>query len=103
MKPMTPMAPMAPMKPMEPMQPQSAWWPKDLGDHPNSSGSQNQMRYAYFGDARRLAVDNGGVIKVYDTGPHQIQGFSQQQSGSGSLRFASAEGTIDLASLPTIS
>ncbi|MCB1194363.1 MAG: hypothetical protein KDK90_28280, partial [Leptospiraceae bacterium] len=30
------------------------WWPGDLG-FPNSSGAQNNIRYAYFANIRRLA------------------------------------------------
>ena len=41
---------MKPMAPMKPMSPPKRWWPADLGDHPNSSGRQNQTRYAFFGD-----------------------------------------------------
>ncbi len=47
MEPMKPMAPMKPMEPMKPMAKSEAWWPADLGD-PSSSGSQNDMRYAFF-------------------------------------------------------
>ncbi len=79
-----------------------SWWPSEL-HAPNSTGSQNDMRYAYFGDARRLAVDRGGKVTVYDTLDHQIGGVSQQQSGSASLTFSSQHGPIDLATLPVVS
>ena len=35
------------------------WWGPDLR-FPNSTGGQNDMRYAYFAQARRLAIDVGG-------------------------------------------
>ncbi len=78
------------------------WWPGDLGA-PSSVGAQNSVRYAYFPGARRLAIDLNGQVTVYDTLDHQIGGFGQQQSGSGSLTFSSQYGTVDVASLPVVS
>jgi hypothetical protein len=78
------------------------WWPADLR-HPNSTGAQNGVRYAYFAQARRLAIEVNGRVTVYDTLDHQIGGFGQQQSYGGSLSFNSQYGLIDVASLPVIS
>ena len=78
------------------------WWGTDLR-YPNSTGSQNGARYAYFAQARRLAIEVHGRVTVYDTLDHQIGGFGQQQSGSGSISFSSQYGLIDVASLPVIS
>jgi hypothetical protein len=69
------------------------WWPAALGV-PSSVGAQNDVRYAYFPAARRLAVDLKGKVTVYDTQDHQIGGFSQQQSELGSLSFASQFGPV---------
>lgn len=77
------------------------WWPGGMG-HPNSAGSQNGMRYAYFARARRLAIERDGAVTLYDTQDHQIGGVSQQQSLSGSLRFTSQHGVVELASLPMV-
>lgn len=79
-----------------------AWWPADLGS-PNSTGSQNDQRYAYFAQSRRLAIDDGAGVTVYDTGDHQIGGVSQQQSHGRSLAFTSQHGAVDVASLPVVS
>ncbi len=46
------------------------WWPADLR-WPNSTGAQNGVRYACFAQARRLAIDVGGSVTVYDTLDHQ--------------------------------
>ncbi len=81
--------------------PRAQWYPKELGT-PNSTGSQNNVRYAYFANAHRLAVDSGGDVWVYDTLNHQIGGFSQQQGSSGSITFTSQFGTVNLASLPVV-
>ena len=81
---------------------QADWWPADLGV-PSSLGAQNEVRYAYFPDTQRLAVDINGNVTVYDTQGHQISGFSQQQPGSGSLSFSSQLGNVDMSHLPVIS
>jgi len=78
------------------------WWPADLR-WPNSTGAQNNVRYAYFAQARRLAIEVHGSVTVYDTLDHQIGGFSQQQSAGGTLSFSSQYGLIDVASLPVVS
>lgn len=78
------------------------WWPSDLGA-PTSAGSQNDVRYAYFAAARRLAIELHGKVTVYDTLDHQIGSFSQQQSHAGSLSFHSQHGLVDVGALPVIS
>ena len=84
------------------MPPPPDWWGPDLR-WPNSTGSQNGCRYAYFAQARRLAIEVGGRVTVYDTLDHQIGGFSQQQGGSGSMSFNSQCGLFDVGSLPVVS
>lgn len=81
--------------------PRDQWYPADLGA-PASAGSQNNLRYAYFPNARRLAVDSGGDVWIYDTLDHQIGGFGQQQGGSGSITLSSQYGTVNLSSLPVV-
>ena len=82
--------------------PASNWWPPDLGA-PNATGSQNSVRYAYFGGPRRLAVQTNSEVWVYDTLDHQIGGFSQQQGAGGSILFTSQYGTVNLGTLPVVS
>jgi Short C-terminal domain len=82
--------------------PVSHWWPRDLG-RPSATGSQNSVRYAYFANARRLAVETDGEVWVYDTQSHQIGGFSQQQGSGSSILFTSQLGTVNLADLPVVS
>jgi Short C-terminal domain len=77
------------------------WWPADLG-MAGSTGGQNNLRYAYFPGARRLAIDVNGQVTVYDTGEHQIGGFSQQQSGDQSITFTSQFGLVRVADLPQV-
>ena len=78
------------------------WWPQELGP-PSSTGAQNDVRYAYFPQARRLAINVNGRISVYDTQDHQIGGFSQQQSGGASVTFTSQYGLVSLFNLPIVS
>ena len=103
-KPFDPFKPLPGMKPMEPMEPlpfihpgiagERPWWPEDLGT-PVAAGRQGDVRYAYFADAHRLAVDRGGVITVYDTADHRIGGAGQQQGGGRlDLVFTSQHGTV---------
>jgi hypothetical protein len=77
------------------------WWPDGLG-MPASTGAQNSMRYAYFPDRHRMALDANGRVSVHDTGDHWITGFSQQQSGDQTLTFTSQHGAVRLDSLPQI-
>ena len=78
------------------------WWPGDLGS-PSSTGGQNNVRYAVFPGSRRLVVDLGGQVTVYDTLDNQIGGVSQQQGGNDSMTFSSQYGTIAVNSLPVVS
>ena len=103
MKPMQPMEPMQPMKSMSASQ--ERWWPESLGDSPNSVGGQNEVRYAYFSDKDRLAVDTGdGKVGVYDTGGQKISGVQQAQSGDKrSVVFTGPQGEIALDKLKKVS
>jgi hypothetical protein len=79
----------------------SRWWPAEFGS-PNSSGGQNDCRYAYFANSRRLIVDISGDVWIYDTLDHRIAGVSQQQGGGMSWIFTSQFGTVNLGSLPVV-
>lgn len=84
------------------MPPPPDWWGPDLR-WPNSTGSQNGCRYAYFAQACRLAIEDQGHVTIYDTLDHQIGGFSQQQSGSGGMGFSSQYGQMNVGQLPVVS
>jgi hypothetical protein len=79
------------------------WWTTVGLQFPNSTGKQNDIRYAYFAGIRRLAIQLHGDITLYDTLDHQIGGFSQQQGNDASLTFTSQYGLVDIKSLPVIS
>ena len=74
------------------------WWPAEFGT-PSSVGAQNAMRYAFFPTARRLVLDEGGVVSTFDTGKHIITGVSQQQSGSQTIAFSGPGGPIPIEKL----
>lgn len=92
------MEPMEPMEPMKPMSGGEKWWPKELGE-PSTSGSQNEMRYAFFPGKRRLLVEQGGKLTTYDSADHRITGVSQQNSQTQSLAFADQNGSVMLDDL----
>ncbi|MEP7453411.1 hypothetical protein [Phyllobacterium sp. SB3] len=73
-------------------------WPDGLGQA-SSTGSQNDLHYAFFPESRRLAIKDGSSLTLYDTEDHRIQGVSQQQSTARSLRFTSQNGDVDLSDL----
>jgi hypothetical protein len=102
MKPLEPLEPMKPMEPMRPMDPPAQWWPDGLG-HPAATGSQNDLRYAYFPDSRRLAVQTRGMTKLYDTADHRISGVSQRrQNNDGGATFTSQSGDVRLEDLTVL-
>ena len=76
-------------------------WPPEFGP-PSSSGGQNDMRYAFFPKARRLIVEDASKRTIYDTGSHMISGVSQQQSGTGSMKFQCQDGDLRLDELPVV-
>ena len=96
--PQVAMEPMKPLPGMKPIDFGKPWWPSDLGE-PSTSRAQNEMRYAFFPEARRLLIEDGGKLTTYDAGDHQISGVSQAQSRGHSLTFTSQEGPVDLAEL----
>lgn len=79
----------------------SQWWPAELGS-PASTGAQNDLRYAFFPEQRRLAIQQDGRVRVHDTGEHRLSGFSQQQGGGQSLTFMSQFGLVRVADLPLV-
>ena len=81
--------------------PGGAWWPAGL-PAPESTGAQNDVRYAWFAAPRRLAIERAGRVTVHDTLDHRIAGFAQQQSGSSTLSFTSQHGAVDVARLPVV-
>jgi hypothetical protein len=67
----------------------SDWWPANLGT-PSAVGAQNELRYAVF--PRRLVIEDGGRVEIYDTGNHRIFGVAQAQSADQTLTFPAKMG-----------
>jgi hypothetical protein len=57
-------------------------------------GAQNALRYAVFPETRRLAIQDGQHVAVYDTGDHRIFGVAQAQSHDQTLTFTSQTGLV---------
>lgn len=79
----------------------SSRWPEDLGT-PSTTGSQNQMHYAFFPASRRLAIVTDGHMTIYDTQTHVISGLAQQQGSGQSLTLTSQHGPVPLSSLQRV-
>jgi hypothetical protein len=77
----------------------SNWWPASLGT-PSAVGAQNDLRYAVF--PRRLGINDGGHVEIYDTGNHQIFGVAQAQSADQTLTFTSQDGLVRVKDLPKV-
>ena len=95
------MEPMKPMQPMKPMDFGPAWWPDDLGQ-PASSGGQDDIRYAFFPDRQRLAIQQNGKVTLYNSGDHRIGGVSQRQGSGQSPVFTSQKGEVTLDQLKKV-
>ena len=78
---------------------QGDWWPAGLG-RPSATGAQNGVRYACFPEARRVAIEQGGHLTVYDSGKHRISGVSQSQGDERELVFTSQDGPVRAQDLP---
>jgi len=77
------------------------WWPAGLGT-PSSVGAQNALRYAVFPETRRLAIQDGQEVALYDTGDHRIFGVAQAQSHDQTLTFTSQTGLVRINELQKI-
>jgi hypothetical protein len=71
-------------------------WPPEFGSAA-TTGSQNDMRYAFFPNARRLVIEDRRKRTIYDTGEHMITGVAQQQSAARTLTFRSQLGAVTIA------
>lgn len=81
----------------------TVWWPETLGLQPDAAGAQDRVRYAYFADSRRLAVDRGdGRVTVYDTGKHHVRGVSPVPGAGDRIVFQSQFGEGDLDALTVV-
>lgn len=62
------------------------------------------MRYAYFPQNRRLAVEWCGVVTIYDTAEYQFRGMLQAHSAeSVGISILTQRGRILLADLVPVS
>jgi hypothetical protein len=77
------------------------WWPVDLG-MPSTSGSADDLRYAYFPFKRRLAIERHGIVSLYDTGEHHFRGVLQLRGHDGELSFATQSRRVNLAELTVV-
>jgi hypothetical protein len=79
----------------------SRWWPDQMGEAA-SSGSSDELRYAYFPRAHRLLLERHGELTIYDTGLHQFRGALRPHGSDGMLSFTSQNGRVTLDLLKII-
>jgi YD repeat-containing protein len=78
-------------------------WPSELGIA-STSGTSAEMRYAYFPQHRRLAVEMRGVVTIYDTAEYQFRGMLQAHSAeSVGTSILTQRGRVRLTDLATVS
>jgi hypothetical protein len=85
--------------PANPLAP--SWWPEELG-HPAATGSQGEIRYAYFPESNRLVILDRGDLTIHNTLGHHLTGLAQQGPGSV-LTFTTPGGALRVSDLPVIS
>jgi hypothetical protein len=78
------------------------WWAQELGD-PATAGSQDDVRYAFFPEKRRLLVRQNGIVRTYDSDDHRIAGVAQTNSQNQSLVFLGKHGPVNLDELKLLS
>jgi hypothetical protein len=88
---------------LRPQQPQTrSSWPSELGIA-STSGTSPEMRYAYFPQNRRLAVEWHGVLTIYDTAEYQFRGMLQAHSAETvGISIWTQRGRVRLADLATV-
>jgi hypothetical protein len=70
----------------------------------STSGTSPEMRYAYFPQIRRLAVEWRGVITIYDTAEYQFRGMLQAHSAETvGMSILTQRGRVRLTDLVTVS
>lgn len=79
----------------------NSWWPAELG-LASTSGTSEELRYAYFPQDRRLAVESGGTLTIYDIGDYQFRGLLQAQSAGGAITIMTQRGRMRLSDFATI-
>ena len=77
------------------------WWPSDLGI-PSTSGSLEELRYAYFPVQQRLVIERGGKTDIYDLEDYQFRGVLKLDRPDGPLSFLSLKGRVALHDLYVI-
>jgi hypothetical protein len=89
------------LRPQQPVSDSS--WPKELGIA-STSGSSSEMRYAYFPQNRRLAVEWRGVVTIYDTAEYQFRGMLPAHSAENvGMSILTQRGRVRLTDLATVS
>jgi len=78
-------------------------WPSELGIA-STGGTSADMRYAYFPQNRRLAVESRGILTIYDTAEYQFRGMLEAHSAEAvGVSILTQRGRVRLSDLVTVS
>lgn len=78
-----------------------SWWPASFGT-PQASGEQAGVRFAFFPAHKRLLVQKGAHIEVFETGELAIKGVADEQVRPSSVTFDSDRGAVGLDELKCV-
>jgi hypothetical protein len=79
----------------------TSWWPPTLR-RPSTSGAHGTLKFAFFADKRRLLVESGELLLLFDSGAHQICEVEEQLGQEPGLAFTSQNGRHPIGDLRLI-
>jgi hypothetical protein len=69
----------------------NSWSPPNLR-RPSTSGARGTLKFAFFADKRRLLVESGEMLLLFDCGAHQIRDVEELFGQEPGLAFTSQDG-----------
>jgi hypothetical protein len=79
----------------------TSWWPPNLR-RPSTSGTHGTLKFAFFADKRRLLVESGELLLLFDCGTHQICEVAELFGQDPGLAFISQNGRHPIGDLRLI-
>jgi hypothetical protein len=77
-------------------------WPPPNLRRPSTSGAHGTLRFAFFADKRRLLVESGETLLLFDCGAHQICEVEELIGQEPALAFTSQSGRHPISDLRLI-
>jgi hypothetical protein len=79
----------------------TSWWPPNLR-RPSKSGAHGTLKFAFFADKRRLLVESGELLLLFDCGEHQIREVEERFGQESGIVFTSQNGLHPIGDLRLI-